>query len=203
VVAEDGDVTGARSEILSAARRLFATKGYRATSVQDLADELGYGKASLYHYLHSKDDLLYAIHELFMRRLIDEMRAILERDSPPAEKLRDVIVSFVELVSRYPEEATIVNDEMRQLAPRNYKRVVTRRDEYERLLTELVEDGVKRGEFHAADAHVAVRAILGMTNWCYRWLSPNGPLSATDVGGQMATLILRGLGQRDPGRRSS
>ena len=176
---------GARGDILDAALRLFASRGYRATSVQDLADALGYGKATLYYYIRSKEEILLTIHELFMRRLVDDANAVIAGQGSAAEKLRKIIVNFVELVGRHHAEATVVNEEMRELSPRSLKRVVAERDEYERMLTRLV------GEAAAADPQVAARAILGMVNWCYRWLRANGPLTQREVGEQMAALVIR------------
>lgn len=195
----DGAAGGARTDILDTARKLFAAKGYRATSVQDLADALGYGKASLYHYVRRKDDLLFALHALFMRRLAADLDAVLARDGRPADKLREVIVRFVELVAQYREDATIVNDEMRELSARNLKRVIALRDEYEGSLTRLVREGIAAGDFEAGDPHVYVRAILGMTNWCYRWLRPDGQLTPREVGEQMAKLVLGGMSKRRRG----
>jgi AcrR family transcriptional regulator len=187
---------GARGEILDAALRLFATRGYRATSVQDLADELGYGKASLYHYVRSKNDILLTIHELFMRRLIDDASAVIAGDGSAADKLRIIIVNFVDLVGRHPAEATVVNEDMKELSPRSLKRVVAERDEYERILTRLVVEAQAAGHMDVADPHVAVRAILGMVNWCYRWLRVDGPISPREVGAQMAALVLHSVPRR-------
>jgi AcrR family transcriptional regulator len=189
-VSADGDPAGARGEILDAALKLFATRGYRGTSVQDLADELGYGKASLYHYVKSKNDLLLAIHQLFMRRLTDDATAVIAGDGTAADKLRIIIVNFVDLVGRHHAEATVVNEEMKELSPRTLKRVVAERDEYERTITRLVEEAQAAGDIDVADPHVAVRAILGMVNWCYRWLRVDGALSPREVGEQMASLVL-------------
>jgi AcrR family transcriptional regulator len=191
LLSTDGDsAAGARGEIIDAALKLFATRGYRATSVQDLADELGYGKASLYHYVKSKNDILVAIHELFMRRLIDDANAVVAGDGSAADKLRLIIVNFVDLVGRHRAEATVVNEEMKELSPRTLKRVVAERDEYERMITRLVEEAQAAGDIDVADPHVAVRAILGMVNWCYRWLKVDGALSPREVGAQMAALVL-------------
>ncbi len=192
----DAQSVGARGDILHTAVRLFATRGYHATSVQDLADALGYGKASLYHYVRSKDDILLAIHELFMRRLIDDATAVVREDARAADKLRRIIVNFVDLVGQHRAEATVVNEEMRELSPRSLKRVVAKRDEYERMLTELVEQAKAAGELDVADERIAARAILGMVNWCYRWLRANGPHSPREVGEQMASLVLHDVPDR-------
>jgi AcrR family transcriptional regulator len=204
LLSTDGDsAAGARGEIIDAALKLFATRGYRATSVQDLADELGYGKASLYHYVKSKNDILVAIHELFMRRLIDDANAVVAGDGSAADKLRLIIVNFVDLVGRHRAEATVVNEEMKELSPRTLKRVVAERDEYERMITRLVEEAQAAGDIDVADPHVAVRAILGMVNWCYRWLKVDGALSPREVGAQMAALVLhRAPHDAVPGTRS-
>src|SRR2546427_3666641 len=79
------------AELLRVATRLFRQRGFHATSMQDLAEALGMNRGSLYHYIASKDDLLWAIVTEALERLDAHVRPILESDEPPVERLRKAI----------------------------------------------------------------------------------------------------------------
>jgi hypothetical protein len=111
-------------------------------------------------------------------------------------KLRAIIIGFVDLITRYRREATVANDEMRQLSPRSFRLVKAERDEFEQLLVELVREGQRTGEFTVEDPQIFVRALLGMMNWCYLWLRQDGPIAPRDVGAQMANVVLDGVSGR-------
>ena len=77
-----------RSDIIQTAAQIFRQKGYHAASMQDIADAVGLQKASLYHHVAGKQDILAAILDAALDRLIGEMQSVLARDVPPKEKLR-------------------------------------------------------------------------------------------------------------------
>src|SRR5260370_6978630 len=83
-------------EIIAAAARVFRTKGYHAATVQDIADEVGILKGSLYHHLESKEDLLYLIVKEPIARMYQTMGEIVATDLPAPEKLRRAILAHVE-----------------------------------------------------------------------------------------------------------
>ncbi|HEY5334166.1 MAG TPA: helix-turn-helix domain-containing protein, partial [Solirubrobacterales bacterium] len=77
-----------RPDIIAAATRIFSERGYHAASMTDIADAVGIRKASLYHHVRKKEDLLFAIHETLVDELIDETMAITSTSASAAEKVR-------------------------------------------------------------------------------------------------------------------
>lgn len=104
------DSTDRRTQIREAALRVFARKGYRNTVVEDVADEAGVAKGTVYTYFDRKEELLAAVFE----GLMDEMRArqarILESDRPPLAKIRALHLSFADLLGRNDEFARVMLD---------------------------------------------------------------------------------------------
>src|SRR3954453_16674757 len=85
-----------REEILDAAARLFAERGYSETDTQVLADELGVGKGTLYRYFKSKRDLFLAAADRVMRQLREHIRERREAVADPVERVRVAVRAFVE-----------------------------------------------------------------------------------------------------------
>jgi AcrR family transcriptional regulator len=73
------------TQIVDVAAELFREKGFVATSLEDIAREVGMYKGSLYHYIDSKEDLLFAVVREPAQQILDELRELAELDLPPAE----------------------------------------------------------------------------------------------------------------------
>ena len=82
-------------------------------------------------------------------------------------------------------------------APRQ-RRIIAARDGYERGLREIIDEGIRRGEFRRANSKIAVFAILGSINWIARWYRPEGPFQAPELGRQFAEHLVGGLTCRRP-----
>lgn len=189
-----------KEQILNAAVRMFWENGYQETSIQDIADAAGLGKSSLYHYIRSKEQLLYEIHDSFINHLNERVTVLAESDLPPREKLEGVIVDAVEVVARYRPLVSIFLAEMRSLSTARMRRIAAKRDAYEQTVTAIIDDGVRSGAFRAANPKIISLSILGMLNWTHQWLRGDGPLSPREVGLEMARLVLDGLQASPNGR---
>src|SRR5688572_10128145 len=88
-----------RVEILKSAANAFRTRGYHATSVDDIAQALRMTKGSLYYCFKNKEEILYVCHDHTLDLLLRTLKDIQARDQSPDDKLRSVIVSFVELMT--------------------------------------------------------------------------------------------------------
>ena len=74
-------------EIIAAAAKLFKEKGYDATTIQDVADEVGMLKGSLYYHIKSKEELLYRVTKEPIRELIERQKKLMESDWSPQQKI--------------------------------------------------------------------------------------------------------------------
>jgi AcrR family transcriptional regulator len=152
------------------------------------------GKSSIYHYIHSKEQLLYQIHDTFINHLNERINALSESDLAPEAKLEAIIIDAIEVVARYKPLVAIFFSEMRSLSRARMKRIAAKRDQYEQVLTRVITQGIASGTFVSDNAKITSLSILGMLNWAHQWLDPNGPLPPREIGRQMARLALGGLG---------
>ncbi len=181
-----------RAEILHAALRAFRSKGYYATTLDDIAVLLGVRKTALYHYFPDKEAILYACHKEGLEE-VEGIIADARRRSPKhAEQLAHAIREHVRVMTDTLEGSSLAF-EVSALSARHQAEVIGRRDRYELALRDIVRRGIHAGEFRALDPKLAVFAILGAINWIARWYSPQGTVQQPVLGAQFADHLVRGL----------
>ncbi len=176
-----------------AATRLFRQRGFHATSMQDLAEDLGMNRGSLYHYIEAKDDLLWAIVNGAMERLDGAVRPILEGPDPIPERLTRAIAAHLAFAAEHGDELALIQIELRALAPERRETLIGQRDAYEAGWREAIRQGVADGSIRAVDVPLASIAILSVCNWFTQWYRPDGPLEVPAIGQEFADLFLDGL----------
>src|SRR5260370_11385817 len=194
-------------EIIAAAARVFRTKGYHAATVQDIADEVGILKGSLYHHLASKEDLLYHIVEEPLAGMYQTMGEIVATDLPAPEKLRRAILAHVEAFDRHYPHLFVYLREREEMKRRFRELIKLSPKQYERFWQQILREGIKSGEFRAdLDVQVVSYGLLGMLNWLYPRYRPTGRLSVRAGAEQFTSLALSGLAapasERRPARSS-
>lgn len=182
-----------KDEILEAAAQIIREKGFHATSMQDIAQAVDLRKASLYHHFDRKQEILVELLDKALDILIEQIEAVVERPVPPNEKLRLALRAYLNCLVENIDLASVLLLEHRSLEPSLRERHIPRRDRYEELWRGIIEEGVSQGIFSCDDPHLAVKVVLGVTNWTIMWYQESGPLSATDVADQTADLLLNGL----------
>lgn len=185
-----------RADIVEAATRVFSRRGYHAASMAEVAEEVGIRKASLYHHVRKKEDLLFAIHDKMIDELIAETMAISSSSVDAAEKLRQVLHVTMGFIARNRDGVTVFLSERNTLRTERWQALVVKRDFYEQMVKQIVTEGVSSGRFAEIPPGLAARAVLGMANWGYTWFQPDGPLSADEVAEVFSTIALRGLEAR-------
>lgn len=187
------------TEILQAAARVFHEKGFHAARIQDVADELGMQKGSLYHYISTKQDLLNGLVEGAMQRLIAELRGISGTGHSARQKLAMAIEAHLRLTQEDREIWGILQREDLDLLSRGSQSDIRGMiKEYESIWDELVAAGFESGEFDPdLDSRVVVQAILGMCNATGVWFRPDGRLPIQEVARIFSEMALRGVARRE------
>ena len=189
---------GARQDqLFEIATRLFKEKGYHNTSMQDLAEALGVQKASLYYYIESKQDLLYSLFERANSILGGQIDEIYASDLSPTEKLGQVLANHAVAIMDHLNLIAVYLHEHRSLPAQQLEQVLTTREHYEKVLTQIIQDGIASGEFRPVNVKMAVFGLLGMLNWTLQWFSPDGELSSRQVADVLTDLALYGLVKRN------
>jgi AcrR family transcriptional regulator len=189
-----------RQEIVDAAAEVFRRKGYSDASIQDIADEVGLLKGSLYHYIDAKEDLLFAVlsgvYEL-ARLHIDEVRAMTALG--PVEKLRAYIKAHVEFNATHTTKIATYYHDFELIGPERKPVIIEQRRQFENFIVELLSEGQKAGEVDATlDPKIGAYMILGAMNGIYTWYRPDGRVSPKELGDYAAQMLVDGvLGRRE------
>ena len=182
-----------RDEILHASARIFSIKGFHATSMQDIAEAVSLQKASLYHHFASKQEILLAILDYALDVIIERLEKVAVQPLPPDQKLRQSMITYLQALAEYQDLAIVLLLEHRSLNEVMLQRHIPRRDRFERLWRDLVQEGKEAGIFHCDQPSLAGRALLGVMNWTVTWYHKDGPLPIERIADQFTQLFLRGL----------
>ncbi len=182
-----------RDDILDAAAQIFREKGYYAASMQDIANAVNLQKASLYHHVSSKQEILLALLDRALTLLIDRIEPIANGKMPPVEKLSAMIAVYLTVLTEQPDLSAVLLLEHRSLKPELHARHVPFRDRFETLWRKVLAEGVAQGVFSCRDVPTAARILLGAMNWTITWYRPGGRLPIDAIAEQIAAIFMHGL----------
>ena len=187
-----------RARILQRAVDAFARSGYPSASMAELAHECGTSKAALYHYFPSKDALLFEALDAYTRRLLAVVEAERARGLAAADELAGILRALMaEYRTSHAYHAALLND-VKFLPEDQMRRIRSQ----ERDVVEAIASTLERAHPGALDAHnrvVVTMALLGMINFTFTWLRPDGPVSHEQFAELVIDLWSHGLaGARIP-----
>ena len=180
-------------EIVRSAAMLFDERGYHQTSMADIAADVGIKKPTLYHYVTSKEEILFLIHKEFVGLLVAAQE---ERDASggsPDELLRGVMTDIIHLMKTHRSYVRVFFEHHREL-PEKYATVITeRRDSYFATTCRIIQNGNDEELFMVPDVRLAALAMFGMCNWAYTWYSVDGNMSPDEIGTQFWRWLTAGI----------
>jgi AcrR family transcriptional regulator len=166
------------SRILDAALQAFSEHGYHGTTTRDLARRTGLSVPGVYHYYPSKQDILFALmNEIIDELLIRSRSALASVPSDPAAQFDALVESLLRFHMYRRAGAMVSTGELRSLEPDNRQRYVAKRDEQQRMLDQVIIDGVRDGVFATPYPKDASRAIASLCVGVASWYRPDGSLS--------------------------
>jgi TetR/AcrR family transcriptional regulator, cholesterol catabolism regulator len=189
-----------RQEIITTALRLFAERGYRATTMGDIAQTMGCTKGLLYHYFDSKAELAHQArvdaHDLMRGRLEE----IVASDLCPSEKLREAINHFISEIlfgyQRYVILAVGRSEMQEEVDEARRREARARQRRFVMLYRDIIQAGIDAGEFEEADASVMANAVIQGIFGVARWHKPEGRLPPERVRDEMCALLMRMVTKR-------
>jgi AcrR family transcriptional regulator len=184
-------------EVVSAAARVFAEKGFEATTVDDLIEATGLQRGGLYHYMQNKSDLLVEVHRRLIEPLLAEIEEIDTEPHDPATALRLIARALARNIRDYNNEMIVFLHEWRTIRDEAAWEDIRRaRRDLEHTIERTLRRGVRAGSFEIADTRLAVLALLGMFNHAHQWFRPDGRVSADELGESFSDIFLRGIEPR-------
>ena len=188
-------------QIIDAAARVFAERGFHGATTQDIADVLGIRQASLYYYFSSKEAALELVCLKGVEGFFEAAKTIAARRESAQKRLISLIGSHLSpLVDRADFVKVFLNE--RQHLPRESRRRIGRWSRgLERIFEDVIKEGVGKGEFRAdLDVRLATLAILGMCNAASSWQRKEN-IDVNDIAEEFARLMTDGMGKRPTVRR--
>ncbi|MCW5907290.1 MAG: TetR family transcriptional regulator [Chitinophagales bacterium] len=184
-----------KAEILKAAAKVFRTKGYHATRIQDVAEALDMQKGSLYYYIETKEDLLKGLVEDILEKSVELLGNIQDTTHSPSEKVKLCIESHLRLFHNNIDAfGVFITEDLHFINKNSEKDIFLLMKNYEKGWLKIFEEGIQSGEFRKEVNHkMAVKGILGMLNWSYRWYHVKEGYSIEQVADIFSDLILNGV----------
>jgi AcrR family transcriptional regulator len=183
-----------RERIIEEAVKLFYARGFTGTTLDDIAAELGVTKPFIYTHFRSKVELLAALCTPTIELSLAAVENAAQDPGGPSERLRRAVVDFTHVVLSRQANIAIFFREEKNLAPEALAEINALRKKFDRVLSELLAEGVAAGEFQIADVNLAALAIGGMISWAYTWHRSGGRLKLEEMCARMADLALQMAG---------
>jgi AcrR family transcriptional regulator len=188
-------------EVVDAAASVFYRKGYADASVQDVADEVGILKGSLYHYIDSKEDLLFRLLEevhMEVQEILEEVAA--DADADALDQLLAYTRRQVEYNAENLPKISVYYHDVDRLSESRRSEIFSKRRVHEQFVADLIKRAQQDGTISdLADARLLGNCVFATIIWVYKWYRPQGQLSPKSLGELCASFVLRGIGASNPG----
>jgi TetR/AcrR family transcriptional regulator, cholesterol catabolism regulator len=181
-------------EIIDAAARVFAERGYHGTTTQAIADVLGMRQASLYYYFPSKEAALELVCARGTDGFVEGAEAVMESPGTPLEKLARLIAAHLAPIDTMPDYVRVFINERRYLPTASRRRIGRKSRRIERFFEHVILAGIADGSIRpGADARLAMLAVLGMCNAVINWREADRARDMPRVAAEFASFIANGL----------
>lgn len=180
------------AEIIAAAAKVFAQRGYHGASTQDIADVLGMRQASLYYYFDSKDAALEAVCVSGVEDYAVRAQKILRGPGSASDKVAKLVVQHLAPMAERLDFTLVFHGERRFLPTPARKRLRAIERRYERLIERVIEQGVATGEFRGdLDPRMATLALLGLGNSAAAWYGREPGATLVRITSDYVDLLVR------------
>ena len=184
-----------RDELLRIAAKLVAERGFRNTTVRDIADASGILSGSLYHHFDSKESMVDEILQTFQNELFAGYDEILASKAPARERIEAAVRLSFDALDQHHHEVAIFQNEADWLGTQERFTYLAERNAQSRnVWVTLLSEGVAAGELRSdLDVELVYRFIRDSVWFAVRWYRPGGDLRPQQVADQFLTLLLDGI----------
>ena len=181
-----------RLQVLAAAARVFCASGYGNASMRRIAAEARVSLAGTYHYVASKEELLYSIQLHTFDSLLRGLESSIEGITDPRERLGAAVRNHVRHFGEHMNELKVCARELETLEGKAYEEVRDLRRAYFDAVHDLVKN-VRPEQNAPLRSWLATANLFGMLNWFYQWYDPERTrVSLDDLAAQQTALFLDG-----------
>ena len=183
-----------RDDVVDAAGKLFAERGYHGTSMRDLGKALGLQGSSLYSHISSKEDLLVDVVRRGAELFQSSADAAMASTTDPADRLRALVGGHIAVIVDHLDDARTFLNEARALDPEHRREVIDARDRYEGCFRSTIQDGIEAGAFdERTDPRTSSIFLLSILNAIDRWYRIDGDLDPEQLTDEIVRFATRGM----------
>lgn len=182
-----------KSEIRLKAKKLFKERGYAATSMRDLAKEVGIEAASLYNHLSSKEELLNEMCFDIADQFFQAFQTATATDQNPSKKLKNAIKAHIGVIANNLDASTVFLHEWIFIKEPDLSKFKKMRYQYDQGFRELIQKGIESKDFKDVNVKLAVFTIISALNATYDLYKSSEKLTQEEIAENISNLLLKGL----------
>jgi len=182
-----------KQKVRQSAQKLFRERGYAAIGMRELAKEVGIQAPSLYNHYKSKDDLLREICFDMAQQFFTAFDKAVTTEEKFPRKLKVVIKAHIGVIASNLEASEVFFNEWMFLEQPNLGKFKKLRFEYEMKFREIIDKGIKKGDFKKMNSKLIAFAIFSALNATYELYNANEKLSQEQIAEDISDLLLKGL----------
>lgn len=180
-----------RERFLQAVLQLIHEKGFKATTMRDIAEKLNFDVANIYNYIDSKQSLLEIYLFNIQNEFHDSIDLIVHSSHTPQEKLRLFICSYLQITAKRPLEQALIANEWRNLKNPKLQEFIDRRIDYENKLKTIINEGVNKGQFRDIDVDITTHIIMSALRSQYiKYIEPETSVNTSEIEKEFSNFIL-------------
>jgi TetR/AcrR family transcriptional regulator len=181
-----------RQAVIAEASRAFGHRGYQNVSLDDIAKSLNVTKPALYHYIKSKQELLYECHSLAMDIGDQALEHAIATGENGLEKLEMFISNYINAFASELAASAVLH-ELNAIPPEERKRIIGRRRQFDLRLRNVIQIGIDDKTIMPCDAKLAVFWFMGAINGIPRWFSAEGEFSGAQIAEAFVKFLVQGI----------
>ncbi|MGD9812545.1 MAG: TetR/AcrR family transcriptional regulator [Sphingobium sp.] len=191
----ESDRAAKRHALLLAAARMFNTRGFHATSLDDVASSVGVTKPTIYHYLGNKEQVLIECMTIGLNQLQDAAATARSEPGTAMVRLRGFLERYAEVnMTEFGQCVIRTGDEL--LSPEGLEKLRALKRPIDAALRAFIVEGTEDGSIAPHDPMMLAFTLAGAVNWISRWYDEEGPLSPTEIAERVAGILASGFAPR-------
>ena len=179
-----------KDQIKQTAAKMFRKRGYQATSMRDIAKELGMEAPSLYNHIRSKQQILSELLLMVAEEFTEGMSEVKKSTGPEVEKLEQLVKLHVDITMEHSDAVSLLTGEWVHLEKESAKVFIKKRDAYELDFRTILKASIKKGHLENVDVELALFSILSTLRWLYSWYGRNPGVNRKELESQMVKILL-------------
>ncbi|MES2645453.1 MAG: TetR/AcrR family transcriptional regulator [Bacteroidota bacterium] len=182
-----------KAQIQAKAVSLFSEKGYNASSMRHLAENMGMEAASLYNHINSKQDLLHEICFSIAAAFVKQLDELEKSNQTEVEKVEQIIRFHIQMMLEQFEKMYVSNRDWKHLKEPYLSAYVGERRNYEKRFSAIIEKGIEKQLFAERNTYVTVLTILSAVRGIEFWHKSKKRISAGELENELTSLLMAGI----------